>query len=229
MAASSRSTPRRPPPTCWSNLSCGSALGSEPRFEVRRHPSLDGLDADAALVIGDQALRTRFQPNGWDLYDLGEEVESAERASDGLRGLGGSPRVRRTATPPRSRRSRRCCKTPGASVLTTTRLFFAGRPRALATTEAFWATTTRCCATSLAQTSREDCSSSIGAEQMPVFSRPRTISNLSGLLLCRALFLDVGHDAVDQRHERAGSIGKTANGVPAAAQTRSNCSRSRST
>jgi chorismate dehydratase len=44
-----------------------------PRFEVRERSSLDGLRADAALVIGDQALRTRLDPNGWQILDLGEE------------------------------------------------------------------------------------------------------------------------------------------------------------
>ena len=44
-----------------------------PRFEPRPQSALDGLAADAALVIGDPALRARFSPGDWQLLDLGQE------------------------------------------------------------------------------------------------------------------------------------------------------------
>jgi chorismate dehydratase len=47
--------------------------GVRPRFEVRRDSSLAGVDADAALVIGDRALEARNAADGWRLLDLGEE------------------------------------------------------------------------------------------------------------------------------------------------------------
>lgn len=48
-------------------------FGVRPRFQVRRQSSLDGVRANAALVIGDQALRTQLDSDGWQLYDLGAE------------------------------------------------------------------------------------------------------------------------------------------------------------
>jgi chorismate dehydratase len=48
-------------------------FGVRPRFETRRDSCLEGVSAEAALVIGDEALRTWLAPNGWRLFDLGEE------------------------------------------------------------------------------------------------------------------------------------------------------------
>ncbi len=48
----------------------------EPRFEVRDHSGLEGVRGDAALVIGDPALRARLDPDGWHIEDLGEAWKS---------------------------------------------------------------------------------------------------------------------------------------------------------
>ena len=91
------------------------------RYEVPA-PILVGLDepADAALLIGDAALRLRQGP--WPrrlCYDLGEEWTDVDRPPHGLRGLGGPPDTRRfrrggswrrrsrTRSRPASRASRR--------------------------------------------------------------------------------------------------------------------------
>ena len=61
---------------------------------VEMPPDLGSMlrDADAALLIGDDALRAYWdKPDGVIEYDLGREWIAVDRATDGLRGLGRTP------------------------------------------------------------------------------------------------------------------------------------------
>ena len=92
---------------------------------VEMPPDLPAMlrDADAALLIGDEALRAYWEPpDGPARLRPRHRVEGVDRPADGLRGLGGAPRVRRGAARAAAQRSptRSPARSPTAARTSTT-------------------------------------------------------------------------------------------------------------